>query len=142
MTGILAALYLNLKQVWHRPQIYRTESMNEQDLLLKLKNQPESVEFSEVMAVIDSHYEFTEGSFTNGSLQNNSGENNGSHKLFAFAKRHDLSQSQTLACFGDYYKVDVLENPNSDNHQNIRNFMNTGWEGIQLPGNSLAPKDV
>ena len=35
---------------------------------------------------------------------------------------------------------DVLENPQGTNHQNIRNFMKTGWDGIQFEGNALKLK--
>lgn len=114
--------------------------MNEAALKEKLQHSPESVQFQDVMNVIEQHYDFAEGSFTNGSLVNASGQNNGSHKLFAFAKLNQLSEQETLACFGDYYRKDVLENPDSDNHMNIRNFMKTGWDGIALPDSSLSKK--
>jgi HopJ type III effector protein len=34
--------------------------------------------------------------------------------------------------------VDVLENPEATNHQNIRNFMKTGWAGISFEGTALT----
>ena len=45
---------------------------------------------------------------------------------------NDLTENQTLACFGDYYRVDVLENPNAYDHQNIRQFMEHGWCGVEF----------
>jgi hypothetical protein len=45
-----------------------------------------------------------------------------------------------LACFGSYYRKDVLENPNGTDHQNIRNFMNRGWEGISFEKEALGIK--
>ena len=59
------------------------------------------------------------------------------HVIFAFAKLHDLTEQQTLHCFGDYYRVDVLQNRDGDNHQNIRHFMKTGWAAINILGMPL-----
>lgn len=105
----------------------------------KLDNAPESIDFKEVIALIDSLYSFTPTAFRNGNYHNEAGQNNGSCKLFSFANMHGLSQAQTLACFGDYYRKDVLENPNGMDHQNIRNFMQFGWSGIEFQGNALTP---
>ena len=74
---------------------------------------------------IDAAYTYAPTAFANGSLVNQAGENEGSCKLFAFAKINNLDEEKTLACFGAYYREDVLQNPSSDNHQNIRNFIQT-----------------
>lgn len=107
-------------------------------LLQQLTSNPESASFNDVVAVIDSVYKFTPTKFLNGEIVNEAGENSGSCKIFAFAKLHDLTEQQTLHCFGDYYRVDVLQNPDGDNHQNIRNFMKTGWNGISFSGVALS----
>lgn len=104
--------------------------MTLEEFLNKLQQQPEQVTFSETMAIIDRYYQFTPGAFRNGTLNNAAGENNGSCKLFAFARRHGLSELQTLHCFGDYYRDDVLTSPDGDDHRNIRQFMQSGWDGI------------
>ncbi len=114
--------------------------MNLETFFTKLETTPESVEFAETMAVIDEHYTFTETAFSNGSLENQAGENSGSCKLFSFAMINDMNKAQTLACFGHYYRDDVLNNPDASDHQNIRNFMNTGWQGISFAGNALIRK--
>ena len=108
--------------------------------LEKLKNTPDSMEFNELMELIDSHYIFTPTEFSNGNLINQAEQNQGSCKLFSFAKLHNLDQQQTLACFGVYYRQDVLENPDADNHQNIRNFLKYGWDGIKFSGNALSAR--
>ncbi|NTS75512.1 HopJ type III effector protein [Catenovulum sp. SM1970] len=108
------------------------------DFLAKLNDTPESVEFTDTMAVIDSQYRFTETAFKNGETQNEAGQNNGSCKLFAFAQLNQLSVEQTLACFGQYYRVDVLAHPENDDHQNIRNFIKFGWQGIVFDGEALT----
>ena len=120
-------------------------SMNEKtptqdELLQVIKLTPEKVEFSDVMACIDANYRFVETAFVNGSLNNKAGENNGSCQLFAFAQLQGLDKAQTLACFGTYYRDDVMQNPQGDDHQNIRNFMQTGWEGIQYSQQALLVK--
>ena len=108
--------------------------------LQKLKNTPDSIAFSDTMAVIKASYDFTPAAFKNGELMNEQGQNSGSCKLFAFAQLQGLSPQQTLACFGAYYRDDVLKNPAGTDHQNIRNFMKTGWAGIQFDSNPLKPK--
>jgi len=106
----------------------------------KLKENPKSVEFSETMAVIDNHYEFTPTSFTNGDLENEAGQNSGSCKLFSFAKEQGLSKDQTLTCFGAIYFEEVLGDPDGSGHQNIRNFMNSGFDGLVINGTALSAK--
>ncbi|BBI98899.1 type III effector [Ferrigenium kumadai] len=108
--------------------------------LQRLNDAPESIAFSDTMAVIDAHYDFTPTAFTNGTTRNEAGQNNGSCKLFSFARLQGLSQQQALACFGDYYRKDVLGNSEGTDHQNIRNFMKSGWDGIEFNGNALAPQ--
>jgi len=111
--------------------------MTEAELLKKLSDEPERVSFAECIAVIDENYEFQEGAFQNGNQQNQAGQNSGSCKILAFAQRHKLSTLQTLSCFGDFYRHDVLEHPNGVNHQNIRQFMQGGWKGVHFDSEPL-----
>lgn len=109
-------------------------------LLQQLQTSPSNIEFSDVMAVIDDAFNFTETAFKNGATHNAAGSNNGSCKLFAFAKLQQLDQTSTLALFGDYYRLDVLKHPDGEDHANIRNFITFGWEGIAFEGQALSPK--
>jgi len=106
----------------------------------KLKTTPESIAFSETMEVIDLYYTFTPTAFKNGTLENAEGQNSGSCKLFAFAIAEGLSKAETLACFGAFYFDEVLKEPNGEGHQNIRNFIKTGFEGLQFKGSPLSKK--
>ena len=99
-----------------------------------------AVDFNSVIQVIDSEYEFTPTHFVNGNQINEANTNNGSCKIFGFAKLNGLSEQATLNAFGDFYTVDVLQNPQKEDHQNIRNFMATGWAGIEFSGNSINKK--
>jgi hypothetical protein len=112
--------------------------MTVDEFLEKLKSKPEKTDFSELMDVIEQYYSFTPTVFKNGDLHNDAGENSGSCKLFSFAKKNDLSEEQTLACFGAYYREDVLQNPEADDHQNIRNFMKSGWAGVRFDQPALS----
>ncbi|MEA5460336.1 HopJ type III effector protein [Arcicella sp. LKC2W] len=114
--------------------------MSLENFLEKLSHSSESIDFAAVIALIDANYDFTPTAFQNGETRNEAGQNSGSCKLFSFAQLQNLSQVQTLACFGAFYNVDVLENPTGDNHQNIRNFIKFGWEGIKFEGNALSLK--
>ena len=116
--------------------------MNLETFLQKLNQSPEQIEFEEAMAVIEDNYTFNPTAFRNGSLANEAGQNSGSCKIFAFAQLNGLSPQQTLACFGRYYRMDVLQHPDGTDHQNIRNFIQTGWSGIEFDGqplNSIEP---
>ena len=106
----------------------------------KINSNPSSVHFTETIAVIEENYEFTPTAFQNGSLKNEVGQNSGSCKLLSFAQLHNLTEAQTLVCFGDYYRVDVLQHPSAQDHQNIRNFMQFGWDGIAFDGKALRKK--
>lgn len=108
--------------------------------LKKLNTAENTIEFTDTMAVIDANYEFTAQEFKNGDLTNQAGENSGSCKIFSFAKLNQFTQEQTLACFGKYYREDVLQNPSNTDHQNIRNFMKTGWQGIEFKTLALKAK--
>ena len=104
--------------------------MNLEAFKLILKNTPKQIEFSQTIAVIESLYAFTPTAFKNGDLQNKAGENSGSCKLFAFAKLQNFTKEETLTCFGKFYFEDVLNDANGTGHQNIRNFMKSGFEGL------------
>lgn len=106
--------------------------MRIEEFINKLKTIPKNLEFSETMAVIEANYDFTPTAFKNGTLQNNAGENLGSCKLFAFAKLQEFTKDETLTCFGKYYTEDVLNDPNGTGHQNIRNFMKKGFDGLRF----------
>ena len=108
----------------------------------KLKENPSTVAFSETIELIESLYDFTPSSFLNGDIKNEAGENSGSCKVFAFAKAQSLSKEEALACFGAFYFEEVLNDPTGTGHQNIRNFMNHGFDGLAINGTALSEKGV
>ncbi|MGR5244621.1 HopJ type III effector protein [Vibrio sp. PNB23_22_6] len=114
--------------------------MELKDFLDALATSPETVEFETTMAAIEANYEFLPTAFTNGETRNNAGENNGSCKIFAFGQLNNLSKDMTLACFGRFYREDVLAHPENNDHQNIRNFMVTGWDGVKFESPALELK--
>lgn len=106
----------------------------------QLEKAPHEIQFKDVIAFIDAHYDFTPTRFTNGNTVNEADQNNGSCKVFSFAKLNDLSKDETLALFGDFYRTDVLQNPEGDDHQNIRNFIEFGWDRISFESEALKRK--
>jgi hypothetical protein len=102
------------------------------------------ISFAETMAVIAEYYHYQATEFSNGlgedKLISAAGKNEGSCKIFAFAQLQQLSPEQTLNLFGDYYHLDVLQNPAGCDHQNIRLFMKYGWDGICFQHLALTPK--
>lgn len=110
------------------------------EFITRVKENPTSIGFAETIEYIDTNYTFTPTAFKNGNQLNAAGENNGSCKIFAFAKLNHLEKDETLPLFGSYYFADVLKNPEGNDHQNIRNFMNFGWDGISFDGEALELK--
>ena len=108
--------------------------------LNRLDTEPESIEFPDVIALINSLYTYLPTGFRNHNIYNEAGQNTGSCKLFAFARLHELDKAQTLALFGAYYRADVLRTPDGTSHPNIRQFMETGWDGIEFDGVPLRAK--
>lgn len=108
--------------------------------LQQLKTSPQTIEFNTVMNIINENYVYTPVTFNNGQLVNAAGTNEGSCKIFAFAQLHNLSEQQTLACFGKFYRDDVLLHPNSDDHGNIRTFIKQGWQGISFTADALIKR--
>ena len=102
------------------------------------------VDFQDTMAIIAEHYDYHPARFRNGlggdRLVNEPGINEGSCKIFGFARLHGLSAPETLALFGEYYRDEVLPNPEGEGHKNIRAFMKHGWPGIEFDGDALTPR--
>ncbi len=94
------------------------------------------VSFAETQDIIAEFYDYTPTTFSNGvgesAVTNEAGSNEGSCKIFAFAQLNQLTAAQSLNLFGKYYHDEVLKDPEGTSHQNIRNFMKSGWEGIQF----------
>lgn len=115
------------------------------DLIEKINIEPGGIDFSEVIETINAAYAYTPTRFSNGmgskAVINEIGTNEGSCKIFAFGRLNDLDENQTLACFGKYYREDVLGSRDNNDHANIRNFMLYGWEGIKFDGEALRPLD-
>ncbi len=105
----------------------------------KLVETPDLIEFNEVIALIDKFYRYAPVSFVNGELRNEAGTNEGSCKIFYFAHLNELTEQQTLSCFGHYYRDDVLKNPDGNDHANIRNFIKTGWAQLMFDNVALLP---
>jgi hypothetical protein len=110
------------------------------NFLATLSETPTEIQFEDTMAVIEANYEFVPTAFANGDTSNEANQNNGSCKIFAFAQLKELDQASTLACFGRFYREDVLGNPEGDDHANIRNFVKYGWQGIKFEGEALSAK--
>ena len=108
-----------------------------QDLLKQL--QTGEVKFADVIAFIEARYTHTPTAFQNGAQYNASTENQGSAKVFSFAQLNDLDQAQTLSLFAEHY-ASVLATPEATDHQNIRQFMQNGWNGIKFEGTALVMK--
>ena len=108
--------------------------------LNRLATRPESIEFPDVVRLVNERYDFVPTAFRNPDLFNEAGQNSGACRGFAFARLHDLDERQTLALFGAYYRSDVLRTPDGDSHPNIRRFMQGGWAGIEFEGTPLRAK--
>lgn len=103
--------------------------MTAAEFVAKVKT--EKLPFTEVIAHIENNYTYTPTAFKNGETYNEANQNQGSAKVLYFAKINSLSVEDTLALFAEHYQ-NVLENPETNNHQNIRQFITNGWEGVNF----------
>ena len=108
-----------------------------QELLAQLEDG--SAKFADVLAFIEARYQHTPTAFQNGTQLNAATENQGSAKVFSFAKLEGLNQQDTLKLFAEHY-ASVLATPEASDHQNIRQFMQNGWDGVKFEGEALAAK--
>lgn len=108
-----------------------------QDLLAQLA--AGEAKFADVIAYIEAHYTHTPTAFKNGQQSNATTENQGSARVFAFARLNGLDQAQTLSLFAEHYAA-VQATPQASDHQNIRQFMQNGWDGIAFKGQALTAK--
>jgi hypothetical protein len=105
-----------------------------------IKNQKEnSTPFSDVLAFIETYYQHQPAAFKNGNAYNEATQNQGSAKVFSFAQQNNLSKEDTLYLFAEHYRS-VLDNPDATDHQNIRQFIIHGWEGISFENPALILK--
>jgi type III HopJ-like effector protein len=102
------------------------------DFLNKLRSEPESTNFTDTIAIIDSNYDYAPSKFTNGNVTNEAGQNEGSCKILAFAYINNLTVTETLNCFGHYFREEVMGHPAGNDHQNIRQFILDGFEGVKF----------
>ncbi len=93
-------------------------------------------DFEDSLTLTERHFDYKPTGFRNGPLFNGPGENEGSCKAFALGQFGNLTEAQTLTLFGRHYQ-DVLADPAGTSHGNIRQFMTTGWSGIQFDGPAL-----
>lgn len=112
--------------------------MNLSQFLDQLNDPSSQVEFSDSIALIDSLYQFTPTAFRNGDATSLAEHNHGSCKILSFGQMEQFDEQQTLRCFGDFYQG-VVESPEGDDHQNIRQFMLHGWSGVVFEGCALTP---
>ncbi|MFC3903514.1 HopJ type III effector protein [Acinetobacter marinus] len=107
------------------------------DLLVQLE--AGTAQFADVIRLIDMHYQHTPTAFQNGEQHNTAEQNQGSAKVLSFAKLNGLDQAQTLRLFAEHYQS-VLATPEGTDHQNIRQFMVNGWDGVKFEGEALVDK--
>lgn len=108
-----------------------------QALLQQLQNG--EAKFADVLAHIEAHFVHTPTAFQNGAQSNAATENQGSAKVLSYAKIEGLNQADTLSLFAEHYSA-VLNTPEGTDHQNIRQFMQHGWDGVAFEGEALQAK--
>jgi Tfp pilus assembly protein PilE len=113
--------------------------MKEQLLTLLASLKDNSTKFTKVIQFIETYYQHQTTAFKNGDAYNEATQNQGSAKVFGFAKINNLSAADTLYLFAEHYQA-VLADPNGTDHQNIRQFIAHGWDGIVFEGVALIAK--
>lgn len=101
--------------------------------------------FQSTLDLVEKWYDVTPCAFDNGldekKVQNEQGQNVGSLKVFALGRLNGFTPEQALKAFGEHYR-DVLATSDGNDHQNIRQFMRHGWQGIHFYGVPMMLKAV
>ncbi|TKC02832.1 HopJ type III effector protein [Pedobacter frigoris] len=113
--------------------------MQEQIAALLADLRSEKIKFNDVITFIEAHYTHTPTAFKNGEAYNEATQNQGSAKVFTFAQLNEFSQADTLQLFAEHYQS-VLDTPDAADHQNIRQFIANGWDGVVFEGEALLKK--
>lgn len=98
-----------------------------------------SLDFKGYLQQIEQYFDYTPTAFRNGDVENLAGKNEGSCKLLYFGMMMQLDEVQLLSCFAEHYQH-VLATPSGQDHQNIRQFMRSGWQGVSFTGQALQVK--
>jgi hypothetical protein len=113
--------------------------MKEQLLTLITASKQGLLLFNEVINLIETYYNHQPTAFKNGDAYNQATQNQGSAKVFYSAQLNNISAADTLWLFAEHYQS-VLAKPDATDHQNIRQFMAHGWEGVVFEGEALSAK--
>jgi hypothetical protein len=113
--------------------------MKDQLIALFSSLKANKIPFTEVITFIETYYRHLPTAFKNGDVYNEATQNQGSAKVLAFAKLNNLSAEDTLDLFAEHYQS-VLTHLDGVDHQNIRQFIKNGWEGVAFEGDALVLK--
>lgn len=108
-----------------------------QQLLAQLAHSEHT--FAQTLAFIEQHFNYQASGFKFAQLESNSEQNQGSCKIFALAQLLNLTQAQTLLCFGEHYRH--LNNTAQDSHLNLRQLAKIGRINIEFEHFPLSLKE-
>lgn len=107
-----------------------------QELLAQL--QAGTAKFSDVLAYIEARYQHTPTAFQNGAQYNAATENQGSAK-FSLCQVTRFRPSTNFKFICRTLRI-CISYPRGTDHQNIRQFMQNGWDGVKFEGQALTEK--
>lgn len=90
----------------------------------------EQIMLADTVKMIDNEFDYFEVPFNCGDAQNAINENATSGKIFSLALIAGLDKDTTLNLFGEVYR-DL--SPSGSDHQNIREFIKSGIDGLKFP---------
>nr|MBC7613859.1 HopJ type III effector protein [Pseudopedobacter sp.] len=97
------------------------------------------LKFAAIIETIEASCQYNATAFKNGAAFNEIDQNQGSAKVFYFAQLNNLSKEDALLLFAEHYQS-VLDTPEGTDHQNIRQFMIHGWDGIEFKNVAFKAK--
>ena len=97
----------------------------------------ETIDFSNMIQLIDYLFETKPIEFTNGSEANKARTNLWSLKILTLGLMLGLNTNQILSLFGEHL-TEVENTPKWDSHKNIRALRTWGYTKIELPENPFT----
>lgn len=95
--------------------------------------------FADTLAFIEQWYHYQPSAFSFDGLASTLEQNQGSCKIFALAQLLNLSQQQTLQCFGEHYRN--LNSATAPLHANLNKLAKQPLSNLEFSQFPLIPKD-
>jgi hypothetical protein len=95
--------------------------------------------FLDIQNIINKNYNYETNGFMTGRIYNDKANSQWSERIIRYTIINKLNTQKTLELFREHYK-EVLDNTNTDTHENIISIMKSGIESAKFNDNNYCLK--